>query len=192
MEKNEITQSCHVLLIGGSAGSLEVLLKVFPKLSKDLLFPIVVVLHRKSGSDSSLSELFSTRTSLIVKEIEDKQTLLPAHIYIAPADYHVLFENTRLLSIDFSEKVNYSRPSIDVTFESAAEILGNHLVALILSGANADGALGLKKVKQNGGLVAVQDPATADSAYMPLQALLAVTPDAILKTDEMAEFINTL
>jgi two-component system, chemotaxis family, protein-glutamate methylesterase/glutaminase len=192
MEKNEITQSCHVLLIGGSAGSLEVLLKVFPKLSKELLFPIVVVLHRKSGSDSSLSELFSARTSLVVKEIEDKQALLPAHIYVAPADYHVLFENTGLLSIDFSEKVNYSRPSIDVTFESAAEILGTHLVALILSGANADGALGLKKVKQNGGLVAVQDPTTADSPYMPLQALLAVSPDAILKTDEIAEFINSL
>ncbi|MES2680844.1 MAG: chemotaxis protein CheB [Bacteroidota bacterium] len=192
MEKNEIARSCQVLVIGGSAGSLEVLMKVFPKLRNDLLFPIVVVLHRKSGSDSSLSDLFSTRTSLGVKEIEDKQTLVPGHIYIAPADYHVLFENMVMLSIDFSEKVNYSRPSIDVTFESAAEIIGRNLVGLILSGANDDGAGGIKKIKQHGGVAAVQDPATAESPYMPLQVLLSVTPDAILKTDEIAEFINSL
>lgn len=181
-----------MLVIGGSAGSLDVLLRVFPKLKSDLHFPIVIVLHRKSSSDSSLTDLFSSRTNIEVKEIEDKQSLMPGKIYVAPADYHVLFEKEDLLSLDFSEKVNYSRPSIDVTFESASEIFGAGVVCLVLSGANGDGAHGLRIVKHHGGRAIIQDPTTAESPYMPLQMLLAVTPDAILKTEEMAEFINAL
>lgn len=192
MEKSKIAPSCEALLLGGSAGSLEVLLKVLPRLKPVMDFPIVIILHRKNSADSMLSELLATRTSLKVKEVEDKQPLSSSHIYIAPADYHLLFEKSKVISLDYSEKVNYSRPSIDVSFESAAEVFGPSLVCLLLSGANADGIAGLKAAKANGGKIAVQDPATADSPFMPEQAILKANVDLILKTEDIAAFINSL
>ncbi len=192
MEKDKITSSCEVLVIGGSAGSLEVLLKVLPKLNSILNFTIVVVLHRKNSADSMLSELLAMRTSLKVKEVEDKQPLSQSHVYIAPADYHLLFEKSKVMSLDYSEKVNYSRPSIDVAFESASEIFGPSLVCILLSGANSDGVAGLRAAKENGGRIIVQDPGTAESPFMPEQAILKAKVDLILKPEDMAEFINSL
>ncbi len=192
MAENKIISHCQALIIGGSAGSLEVLLRIFPQLNPKLSFPIVIIVHRKNTSDSSLSDLLATRTALPVKEIEDKQALLPGHIYIAPADYHVLFENKTVLSLDDSEKVNYSRPSIDVTFESAAEVFGSDLVCLLLSGANADGSKGLRQVKAKGGRVLIQDLDTAESSYMPQHAMELVTADKILRPEEMADFVNAI
>src|SRR5699024_8587924 len=142
--------------------------------------------------DSSLTDLLASRAHMPVKEIEDKQVLLPGQVYLAPADYHLLFENRTTVSLDYSEKINYSRPSIDVTFESASEVFEQDLGCLLLSGANADGSEGLRKVKAAGGKVMVQDPATADSPFMPLQALATVSPDAILKTEEMAGYILSM
>lgn len=192
MAENKITSFSRVLVIGGSAGSIDVLLKVLPGLKHHLKFPIVVVLHRKSSSESSLSDLFSSKTTLPISEIEDKQKMEPGHIYIAPADYHVLFEKNFLLSLDYSEKVNYSRPSIDVTFESAAEIYKDKTICLLLSGANSDGSAGVKAIKDNGGIVLVQDPDTADSPYMPAQAIATLPPDVILKPEAMSDFINLI
>lgn len=192
MEKDKIAPTCGAFLIGGSAGSLEVLLKVFIKLKADLSFPIILVMHRKNSSDSMLSELLGSRTALPVHETEDKQTLEPGHIYIAPADYHLLFENDKNMSLDYSEKINFSRPSIDVAFESAAEVFGARLVCLLLSGANADGVAGLKLVKAKGGRVTVQDPATALTPYMPEQAILQVKVDRVLTPEAMPDFINSL
>jgi two-component system chemotaxis response regulator CheB len=192
MEKDKIAPTCGALLIGGSAGSLDVLLKVFTKLQADLSFPIILVMHRKNSSESMLSELLGSRTALPVHETEDKQTLEPGHIYIAPADYHLLFENDKNMSLDYSEKINFSRPSIDVAFESAAEVFGARLVCLLLSGANADGVAGLKLVKAKGGRVAVQDPATALTPYMPEQAILQVKVDRVLAPEAMPDFINSL
>jgi two-component system, chemotaxis family, protein-glutamate methylesterase/glutaminase len=192
MEKDKIVSSFKVLVIGGSAGSLDVILKVLPHLDETMKLAIVIVLHRKSGGDYSLSDLLSSRTRIKMKEIEDKQALEEGCIYIAPPDYHLLFEKDRTLSLDYSEKVNYSRPSIDVSFESASEIFGSSLTCLLLSGANADGVKGLSTVKQNGGQVTAQDPATADSPFMPQQAILNVPIDKVLNITEMAAFINAL
>lgn len=185
-------KQCEALIIGGSAGSLEVLLTILPDLETTLSFPIIVVLHRKSGKDSMLTDLLAARTKLCVKELREKEEILPGTLYIAPPNYHLLIENNKTFSLDASEKINFSRPSIDVAFESAAEVYGNHLVGLLLSGANSDGTFGSKKIKQNGGRVLVQNPNSATVTYMPESAIEHVAVDAVLNPDEMANYINNL
>lgn len=192
MEKNSIISDCKLFVIGGSAGSLDVILKLLPFLRPDLPFPLIVVLHRKSSFDSTLADLLASKTTLSVKEAEDKDTLKPGCIYIAPADYHLLVEKNKTISLNFSEKVNYSRPSIDVTFETAAEAYKTNLVCLLLSGANADGTQGLKGVKKYGGIVIVQNPVTAKVAYMPEQAIADVEVDRIIDASEIEILINSL
>jgi len=185
-------RNCEALIIGGSAGSLEVLLKVLPDLDTDLAFPVLIVIHRKNGADSLLPELLSGRTRLTVKEAEEKELLLPGVIYIAPSDYHVLVEMDHTLSLDYSEKINYSRPAIDASFQTAAEVYQDRLACILLSGSNADGVDGLKYVKQWGGMVVIQNPDNAQVAYMPNQAKSQVKIDHILNAEDMAEFINLL
>lgn len=191
MEKDPLTPACRLLLIGGSAGSLDVLLQVLPSLDA-VPFPIVVVLHRKSAEDTALEELLVLKSRIPVLETEDKTPLLPNRLYVAPADYHLLFEKNGVISLDTSEKVNYSRPSIDVSFESAAEAYGDAVAALLLSGANADGTDGLKAIAEAGGRTAVQDPETAEIRFMPQHALQHVPVDAIVNIESMASFISGL
>ena len=181
-----------MLVIGGSAGSLDVLMDVLPKLRKDIDFPIVIILHRKKDSESLLADLLSSRSPLPVNEIEDKQPILPGVIYLAPPDYHVLIEKNDTFSLDVSEKVNFSRPSIDVSFESASDAYPDAIAGLLLSGANADGTEGLKCIQEKNGLVIVQQPGTADVAYMPQQAINEIKVDAILNKEEIASYINNL
>ncbi|MES2417744.1 MAG: chemotaxis protein CheB [Bacteroidota bacterium] len=185
-------KACKALIIGGSAGSLDVLLKILPGLDFDLSFPIIVVVHRKQGADFLLADLLSSKTTLKVKEIEEKELIMPGTIYIAPSGYHLLFEKDYTFSLDCSEKVNYSRPSIDVAFHSAAEVYLNKLACLLLSGSNNDGVNGLQAVKNKGGEAVVQDPKTAAVSYMPAQAISKVKIDKILTTAEMAKYINSL
>lgn len=183
---------CDALIIGGSAGSLDVLLKVLPALDPALSFPIVIVVHRKHGADSLLPELLSGRTRLKVKEIDEKEPVKAGTIYIAPSDYHTLIERDHTFSLDYSEKVNYSRPAIDATFQTAAEVYQEKLVCLLLSGSNADGVNGLKSVKSWGGTAIIQDPASAQVSYMPEQAFLHAKIDYVLPIEDIAEFINLL
>lgn len=185
-------KNCEALVIGGSAGSLDVLLKVLPDIDLLLPFPIIIVLHRKPGKDSMLTQLLSAKTFLKVKELEEKEKLTPAHIYIAPPNYHVLIENNKTFSLDASEKINFSRPSIDVTFESASDVYSENLVCLLLSGANSDGTKGVQKVKENNGIVIIQNPASAIVPFMPEYALEHCNADAIINADEMANYINQL
>ena len=185
-------RKCEALIIGGSAGSLDVILKLLPHLRTDINFPIIIVLHRKSGRNSMLTDLLGARTKLNVKEIEEKDEIKSATIYLAPPSYHLLIENDRTFSLDASEKINFSRPSIDVTFESAAEVFKENLVCLLLSGANSDGTLGLDAVTKNSGKTAIQDPKSADSSFMPQNALDHVTINEILEPKNMANFINNL
>ena len=192
MEKNKRIDYCDAMIIGGSAGSLEVLLEMLPNIDIPLPFPIIIVSHRKSGNDNVLTSLFENRTKLNVLEIEEKQPILPGNIYLAPSDYHLLFESDYTFSLDHSERVNYSRPSIDVAFQSAAEIYKERLTAILLSGANIDGVAGLKKIKQFGGLVCIQNPESAVVPYMPAQAALAMEIDHILEQKDIAHFINQL
>ncbi|MNJ97989.1 Chemotaxis response regulator protein-glutamate methylesterase [compost metagenome] len=192
MEKDGVISNCKVLIIGGSAGSLEVLMKLLPNLRGTLSFAIVFVLHRKNTKDATLEELIAIKTNISVKEVEDKTSFLPGYIYIAPPDYHLLFEKNNVLSLDTSEKVNYSRPSIDVSFESVAEVYGSSLIAILLSGANADGTNGLLAVKKAGGTTIVQNPDTAQMPFMPQNAITYVNPDYILDVDEMLHFIASI
>ena len=191
MAQRSINNQYELLLIGGSAGSLEVLIKLLPALNKNLQLAIVIVLHRKTG-ESLLVELLSDLIPWPVKEVEEKESITSQTIYVAPSDYHLLIEKDKTFSLDFSEKVNYSRPAIDVSFETAAEAYGAKLIAVLLSGANADGAAGLHQIKQQGGMTIVQDPKEAAVSYMPQQAIEQTNVDYIASTEEIARIINRL
>ncbi|GAA4211669.1 chemotaxis protein CheB [Pedobacter jeongneungensis] len=183
---------CEALVIGGSAGSLDVLLEIFPALQSNISFPIVLIVHRKASNESLLTDLLQSRTTLKVGEAEEKELLTAGKVFIAPADYHMLIEDDHSISLDYSEKVNYSRPSIDVTFQSAAEVFREKVVCILLSGSNADGVEGLKSVNNYGGKVVIQNPNTAIMPYMPQQAVLNVKPHVVLDSYDMADFINNL
>ena len=192
MEENEPMMKRKIVVIGGSAGSLDVLLKVLPLLKTGIDFAIIIVVHRKQGMDSLLTDLLAHKTSLKVKEADEKEKILNGTIYIAPTDYHLLIENDYTFSLDYSEKVNYSRPAIDVTFQSAAQVYEEGATCLLLSGSNADGVNGLIATKKNGGIIWAQDPETAQVTYMPEQAILRAKVNAVLKPEEMAGYINSL
>ncbi|KQS26777.1 chemotaxis protein CheB [Dyadobacter sp. Leaf189] len=192
MEENHVARHCGLLLIGGSAGSLEVLFKLLPRLKADLPFPVVLVLHRRNSGDSSLTELLGSKTLNKTVEVEDKDPIVPGCIYLAPADYHLLIENDHTFSLDYSEKINFSRPSIDVTFESAADVFGAATTGIILSGANEDGTNGLVSIKRAGGRTVAQQPDTAQMPFMPQHAITAGTVDYTLDIAGLAGFINGL
>ncbi len=153
----------ELVVIGGSAGSLAVVLNILPHLKKEMNICVIVIFHRKSTDDTGLLEMFSHRTEFEVREIGDKDELTPGVLYLAPADYHVLIEKDKTLTLDDSEKVNYSRPSIDVTFECAAEVYHDKLLLCLLSGANADGVHGppCPQKKMGGNIVVQRSPKTA-------------------------------
>lgn len=191
MEENDISK-CKLLLIGGSAGSLEVLMAILPKLKAIKNFSIVIILHRKSAEDSALEDLIALKTIIPLGRIEDKEIMKAGFIYVAPSDYHLLFEKNKQFSLDVSEKVNYSRPSIDVSFESAAISFGKKCTGILLSGANADGTSGLKAIQNVGGKVIIQNPENAIMAFMPQNAFSTITPDYVLEVDEILEYINAI
>jgi two-component system chemotaxis response regulator CheB len=182
----------RVVAIGGSAGSLEAILQIVPKLPVNSGACFVIVIHRKYDPDSPLTDILSKYTTLAVKEVEDKEALLPDTIYIAPADYHLLIEDENMFSLDSSEKVQYSRPSIDVTFESVADVFGISVVGVLLSGANADGAEGLKHIRERGGYAIVQSPQSAEIGFMPQQAIDLNAVDKIVDVGAIGSVISGL
>jgi len=192
MEKNKRITNCKAVIIGGSAGSLQALLQILPFLEQPVSFAIIIVVHRKNSDEQTLEDLIALKSKITVKEVEDKVKLKAGFIYVAPSNYHLLFEKNHTLSLDTSEKINYSRPSIDVSFESAAEIYGNHLIGILLSGSNSDGTIGLRAIQAAGGISVVQNPLSADMPFMPNNAILNTTPDFILKTDEILQFIKDI
>jgi len=192
MEEVDVDTKIKIIVIGGSAGSLSVLFQVLPALLPRLKVAIVLVLHRKSSSESSLSALLGTKTTIPTREVEDKDPVLPGNIYLAPADYHLLLEKDLTFSLDYSEKVNFSRPSLDVTFESAADVFGPALAGILLSGANEDGTAGLIAIKNAGGTVIVQSPGSAQMPFMPQHAINSLPVDLILDVKEITAFINAL
>lgn len=190
MDKNTNIYHHDLLLIGGSAGSLHVIMEMLKNIHFALDFIMVIVVHRKPYSNSVLPVLLQQFTKIEVIEIEDKTELQKNKIYIAPSDYHLLFEDTKTASLDSSEKMNYSRPSIDVTFKSGAEIFGTKVTAVLLSGANSDGVEGLKYIKKNGGKVWIQDPKTAEVDYMPKSALAQIEYDEVFTPKQLAEMLQ--
>lgn len=192
MAKGIINIHYQLLVIGGSAGSLEVVLHLLPALRSDLDLAIVIIMHRRAGGDSLLIQLLSEKSPWPVKEAEEKEQLVAKTIYIAPADYHLLIEKNKSFSLDFSEKIHFCRPAIDATFETAAEAYGSSLAALLLSGANADGAAGLLAIHAAGGLTIVQDPEEASVPYMTRQAIELFSPGYVATTSSIIEIINGL
>lgn len=181
-----------LLLIGGSAGSIQAIIDILRDLKQELSIAIILIIHRKSSSSSSLTKIFAKESTIEVTEAEEKEEILPGKIYIAPANYHLLIEKDHTFSLDTSEKVEYSRPSIDVTFQSAADVYGQSLAALLLSGANSDGSEGIFTIANTGGLTIVQNPESAEVGIMPRSALLKTPVDYILETKELPGFVNKL
>ncbi len=181
----------ELVVIGTSWGGLHALRRVLEGLPAAFDLPVVVVQHRHRDSDHLLVQLLQDHTSLTVHEIEDKTELEAGGVYVAPAEYHVLVEVGHL-ALSTEEPVRYSRPSIDVTFESAADAYGARTVGVIMTGANDDGARGLKRIADRGGATIVQDPATAESAVMPTAALKLVPDARVAKVEAIGALIATL
>lgn len=165
------------VVIGTSAGGVEALSALLPRFPIGYGAPVFVVIHLPPDRNSVIAELMAEKCALPVYETEDKEPIKPGTIYFAPPDYHLMVENDKTLSLSVEMPVHYSRPSIDVLFETAADAYGEGLVGVILSGANDDGAQGLKKIGDAGGAMLVQDPKTAFSAPMP-EAALKFNPGA--------------
>lgn len=191
MAQNFINHRYKLIIFGGSSGSLDALLTVFTFLDPAFNIPIVVVVHRNSNANESLAQVLASKTDLLIKEADEKEFVLPGKVYIAPPDYHLLFEKNGSLSLDDSEKVRFSRPSIDVSFQSAADVYKKELVAVLLSGSNADGAAGMLAIKQQGGVTIIQNPEEALFNHMPLQAKSKTSIDHTLTAVEIARLLNT-
>lgn len=181
----------QLVVIGTSLGGLRALSLLLPDLRSSFATPIAIVQHRHKSSRSSIIDFLQPYSVLPIREVEDKDPIQPGVIHLAPADYHLLVEADHFtLSID--DPVSFARPSIDVLFETAAETFGPEAIGVILTGANQDGALGAKVLKAQGGIVIVQDPATAESPVMPA-AVQTMTPvDWVLPLPKIADCLNRL
>jgi two-component system chemotaxis response regulator CheB len=171
--------------MGASRGGRRALSVILEGLPGDFPLPVAVVLHRVADDDHHLARLLQQHSALPVAEAEDKTPLLPGRVYLAPPDYHLLID-AEGLALSNDEPVHYSRPSIDVLFESAVDIWGGRVIGVLLTGANADGAAGLLRLKQRGGLTLVQDPAQAEAPEMPRAAIAAAAATKIVKLEEIA------
>lgn len=181
-----------LVCIGASWGGLQAVGRVLTDLPAELDLPIAIAQHRHPDSQAeTLAELLQTKTDRPVLDVEDKMPIASRHVYIAPPNYHLLVERGSFaLSVD--EHIQYARPSIDVLFETAADAYNDLLVGVLLTGASADGAAGLARIKQRGGLVIVQDPATAECATMPAAGVAATAVDYILPLDQIGVHVVSL
>lgn len=180
------------IVIGSSAGGMETLGTILSQLPSDLPLAIIIVQHLNPKSTGYLPKYLDKLSPLRVKEADEKEDILAGFVYIAPANYHLLVEDDESLSLTIDQKVNFSRPSIDLLFESASDVYQDELIGIILTGANKDGSLGLKKIKDRAGLTIVEDPDTAIVNTMPKAAISTADVDYILKAEEIAEKIKEL
>jgi two-component system chemotaxis response regulator CheB len=180
------------VVIGASAGGVEALTALLPALAPGLMAPVFIVLHLPRDKPSVLVEIFAPKCAVPVREAEDKETVAFGTIYFAPNNYHLLVDQGPQLSLSADDPVHHSRPSVDVLFESAAEIYGSRLLGIILSGANEDGASGLAAIHDAGGVTVVQSPETARAPNMALAALKMRPADRVLPLPEIAQILRTL
>ena len=180
------------IVMGVSSGGLTALKNLLPLLPKDFSIPIMIVQHLGVYSESYWIKMLDSISNLHVKEADEKETLQKGCVYIAPPNYHLLVESDNTLSLSTEQKVNFARPSIDVLFDSAAEVYRDKLIGIILTGSNNDGTAGMKKIKENSGLTIVQDPKTAESPFMPLSVINTIKPDYILSLKKTAALLIDL
>ena len=177
----------EAIAIGASAGGVEALGVLLGALPRPYVPAIVVVIHIPPDRVSKLADLFSTRCRLPVREALDKEHIEPGTVYFAPPAYHLLVERDRQLALSQDPPVAYSRPSIDVMFESAAHAFGEALLGIVLSGANSDGAAGLAAIRAAGGLAWVQEPRDAVAPAMPEAAIAKAGADLVVPLADMAQ-----
>ena len=180
-----------MVVVGASYGGLAALQILLADLSPEFPLPVVIVHHRKKDGDDGLCEYLKKRSRLPLLEPDDKEKVEPGRVYLAPRDYHLLIEES-IFALSTESPVAYARPSIDVLFESAADVYRERVIGVILTGSNRDGAKGLTKIKALGGMAVVQQPETAESRAMPEAAIAATQVDRILPLPAIAPFLNEL
>lgn len=183
------------IAIGASMGGVQALCRILPALAADASVAVFVVLHLPRDRPSLLVEVFAPLCAMAVQEAEDKAPAQPGNIYFAPPDYHLLLDrslpdNEPSLQLSVDEPVLFARPSIDVLFESAADVYGERLLGIVLTGANADGAAGLKAIHDAGGITIAQDSHDAAAALMPEAARQTHTVSAVLSLDEISQLLQ--
>ena len=188
----EAAHAYELIVIGCSMGGMAALEIIFSVLPAGFRVPLVVAQHRYKTSGDALPAFLRRHSKLQVVDATDKQWIKPGNVYLAPANYHLLVDRGGELSLSVDEVVSYSRPSIDVLFESAANAYTRGVIGVVLTGANADGARGAKRIKERGGFVVVQDPKTAESPEMPQAAIDLARVDRILPLDRIGPFLIEL
>jgi len=192
MKQPPLQNTYELVVIGASSGGLEAIISILEGLENDFQIPLVFVLHQHRNAESLLVKVLAPHARIKVREPEDKEKVLPGHLYIAPPDYHLLLEPDMSFSYSYSEAVNFSRPSIDVFFETVADSLPNKAVGVLLTGANHDGAKGLAAIQQKGGMAIVQNPATAAYPQMPQAGVDAGCTAHITELKDIPLILNML
>ena len=182
----------ELVVIGASAGGVDALGFILPELPAGLPVPIAIVTHLPPDRPSLLAEIFQAKCQVVIKEAEEGEPLEAGVVYFAAPDYHLLIESDHSVSLSVDDPVLFSRPSIDVLFESAAIAYGDRAVGILLSGANDDGARGLEAIQRGGGMTVVQDPQQAQVRYMPEQALAQGKIDEVLTLSQIADLLRSL
>lgn len=189
MKFSKINNNFKAIVIGGSAGSFQGITKILAKVPNDFPLPIIMCLHRLKHVRNGFIEALSIKSIKDVIEPYDKESIKRGKVYLAPANYHLSIELGHYFGLSTEEMVNNSRPSIDITLETAAYTYKNRLIGILLSGANKDGAIGMKKIKASGGLTIVQDPAECMIDTMPKAALQLTQIDYTLGIDDIIKFL---
>jgi two-component system chemotaxis response regulator CheB len=180
------------LVIGGSAGSFQVVIRILELFRPDLPIPVFLCMHRLKQVRKGFEETLNYNAALPVREPLDKENIRPSRVYLAPSNYHMLIEKDRSIALTADAPVHHSRPSIDVCFSSAADVYGEGLLAMLLSGANQDGTRGVAEVKRLGGAVVVQDPKDCEISTMCDSAIKITPPDQLLTISKIIEFVSLL
>lgn len=180
------------VIIGGSAGSFQVVTKILSSLSENFPLPVLLCLHRLKHVRSGFVEALSLKSNIPIEEPNDKETLKPGRAYLAPANYHMYVELANRVALSTDEPVNHSRPAIDLSFITSANAYRDKLIGIILSGANRDGAMGLKRVSEKGGLTIVQDPKDCEVKTMTESAMQLTQVDHIFSPDQIIQFLSKI
>lgn len=182
----------NFIVIGCSLGGQDALSTLLKPLPKDYPFPIIVVQHREKYGKSLLEEVLQHKIKLKIKQADEKEKIQGSTVYIAPPDYHLLVEFNLMFSLSSDDPVNFSRPSIDVLFESASEACKDKLIGIILTGANADGSNGISRIRKNGGRTIAQDPASAEGKTMPESAIKTGNVQKILDLNQISNYLLSI
>ena len=192
MGKFQVSSKFKAVLIGGSAGSFQGVTKILSSIPNDFSLPIILCLHRLKHVRNGFVEALSIKSIKPVTEPLDKESIKKGGVYLAPSNYHMAIELGNSFSLSTEEMINNSRPAIDVTLESGSYVYRDKVVGILLSGANKDGAWGMKKIKDRGGLTIVQDPSECMIDTMPSAAISLTSIDYVLETSQIVEFLLEL